>query len=212
MKKLTNKQRNDVNLIINTCSALTGAAGFAGAQLPVADNLVITPIQVAMIIGIGKIMGVKISEGVANGIIKSAAAAFVGRGISQVVFSILPGIANAANTITAAALTQFVGRLAIKDFTQNADKYEKEKREYSAEEITNEIKERFGKKEEHHKSGSKNISSETTINIVSETETDGLQEPINKDSDDVKIKDKDTYDSEIGESINNDNMDWEDQE
>lgn len=123
--KITDEQRTKCHAVIHSASVAAGGAGAAGAQLPVADNAVIVPIQISMIIGLGKIFDLKISKAVASGIIKSAAASFVGRGISQVLFGWIPGAGNAINTATAAGLTEAIGWIAVKEFSEKSEKYKK---------------------------------------------------------------------------------------
>ena len=127
--KITDEQRTKCHAVIHSASVAAGGAGAAGAQLPVADNAVIVPIQISMIIGLGKIFDLKISKAVASGIIKSAAASFVGRGISQVLFGWIPGAGNAINTATAAGLTEAIGWIAVKEFSEKKEKYKEKSME-----------------------------------------------------------------------------------
>ena len=54
-----------VSAIIHGASAAAGAAGAGLAQIPGSDNAVITPIQVAMIVAIGKVHGQELSKSAA---------------------------------------------------------------------------------------------------------------------------------------------------
>lgn len=121
--KITEEQKTQCHAIIHAASAAAGGVGAAGAQLPVADNAVIIPIQISMIIGLGKVFDLEITKSIANGIIKSAAASFVGRGVSQVLFGWVPIAGNAINTATAAGITETIGWLAVKEFSEKAYKY-----------------------------------------------------------------------------------------
>ena len=121
---ITKEQREKCHAVIHSASVAAGGVGAAGAQIPVADNAVIVPIQVGMIIGLGQIFGKKIPRSIASGIIKSAAASFVGRGISQVLFGWIPGAGNGINTATAAGLTEAIGWMAVRDFAEHPDQYE----------------------------------------------------------------------------------------
>ena len=127
---ITEDQRKKCHVIIHGASVAAGATGAAGAQLPVADNAVIVPTQITMIIALGKVFDLKITESIASGIIKSAIASFVGRGLSQVLVGWVPGIGNVINTATAAGITETIGWMSVKEFSENLDKYE----ELSAEE------------------------------------------------------------------------------
>lgn len=56
---ITKEQREKCHAVIHSASVAAGGVGAAGAQIPVADNAVIVPIQVGMIIGLGQIFGKK---------------------------------------------------------------------------------------------------------------------------------------------------------
>ena len=87
------------------------------AQIPLADNAVIAPIQIGMIIKLGNVFGHTITETMAKAIISSAAASFIGRGVSQVLLGWIPGVGNAINTATAAGITEAIGWIAVKEFS-----------------------------------------------------------------------------------------------
>lgn len=105
--------------IIHPAAVAAGGVGTGLAQIPLADNAVITPIQIGMIIGLGKVFDQKITEAAARAILSSLAASFIGRSISQVVFGWVPGLGNAINTATAAGLTELIGWTAAEQFYQN---------------------------------------------------------------------------------------------
>lgn len=102
--------------IIHGASVAAGAAGAAGAQLPVADNAVITPIQIGMIIALAKVFDRNLTKEAAFGVLKGAGAAFIGRGVSQVLVGWVPGFGNAINTATAASLTEAIGWMSAAQF------------------------------------------------------------------------------------------------
>lgn len=104
------------NGIIHGASVAAGTAGAAGAQLPVADHAVIMPIQIGMIIALAKVFDRNLTREAALGVLKGAGAAFIGRGISQVLVGWVPGFGNVINTATAAGLTEAVGWMSAGQF------------------------------------------------------------------------------------------------
>lgn len=102
--------------IIHGASVAAGAAGAAGAQLPMADNAVITPIQIGMIIALAKVFDRNLTKEAAFGVLKGAGAAFIGRSVSQVLVGWVPGFGNAINTATAASLTEAIGWMSAAQF------------------------------------------------------------------------------------------------
>lgn len=114
--KMPDDIKKKCHAIIHAAAASTGAVGTGLAQIPLADNAVITPIQITMIISLGKVFGLRITEGIANGVIASCATTIAGRGITQVLWGWIPGLGNAINTATAAGLTEAIGWVAAKRF------------------------------------------------------------------------------------------------
>lgn len=114
---MTSKQIAICNSIIHSASAATAAVGAGLAQIPGSDNAVITPIQIAMIISIGKMaFGVSLSDIYARTTIAEATASLVGRGVSQLLVGWIPGAGNVINATTAAAITEAIGWFVVKEF------------------------------------------------------------------------------------------------
>ena len=120
---ITEEQRKKCHAIIHSASVAAGGVGAAGAQIPVADNAVLLPIQVGMIIGLGNVFNLEITKTVANGILKSAAASIVGRTASQLLVGWIPIAGNAINSATAASITEAIGWIAVKEFSEKSYKY-----------------------------------------------------------------------------------------
>ena len=69
-----------------------------------------------MIVGLGTVFELNITETGAKSIIASAGASIAGRTVSQFLVGWIPGIGNAINTATAAGVTEVVGWIAVKNF------------------------------------------------------------------------------------------------
>lgn len=104
------------NVIIHGASVACGAVGAGMAQLPCADAVPITTAQIGMIVALGQVFELDITDGVAKGIIAGMSGTFIGRGIVQVAFGWIPGAGNAINTATAAGLTEVIGWAAADQF------------------------------------------------------------------------------------------------
>lgn len=135
--KMPKDYSNKCNAIIHSASVTAGGVGAGLAQVPCSDSAVITPIQIGMVVALGKVFDLDITEGAAKGIIAGMAGAFVGRGIVQVAVGWIPGVGNTINTATAAGLTEAIGWTAANQFYQesldNSAKYsiDGEKRGYN---------------------------------------------------------------------------------
>lgn len=102
--------------IIHSAAAGAGAIGAGLAQIPLADSIPITTIQVGMIMSIAKVFDVELSEGAAKGLLGGFAAGVVGRNVVGVAFGWVPGFGNALKATTASALTETIGWAAVKHF------------------------------------------------------------------------------------------------
>jgi len=129
--KLTKGELAKCNAIIHTASAAAAATGAGGAQIPLSDNAIITPIQITMIVALGKVFDQAIAKTAAKGLLATFATALVGRSISQILVGWVPGIGNVINASTAAVITEGVGWAAVKYFkylSQDDDSEEKNDR------------------------------------------------------------------------------------
>lgn len=125
MKKITKskfnlspKEQKLCHGIIHSASGSAAAVGAGLAQISLADNAVITPIQITMIISLGKVFGQNISKTIAQSLLGGFVASFVGRGVAQVVIGWVPGIGNVTNAVTAATITESIGWLSVDYFSK----------------------------------------------------------------------------------------------
>ena len=115
---MTSDEHQKCHAIIHTASASATAVGAGMAQIPGSDNAVITPIQLAMAISLGKVFGVSLTETTAMAAIGSVAANTLGRTASQLLVGWIPGLGNAINAATAASLTEAMGWTLAKQFSE----------------------------------------------------------------------------------------------
>ena len=125
--KLTKEQQNKCMIIINGASASAGAVGAGLSQIPLADNTIIVPIQIGMIISIGNVLGFKLSENIAYSILLTIATSIIGRGFAQIAVGWIPGFGNIINAATASGITQLAGWATV-EFLINSNKDDIEKK------------------------------------------------------------------------------------
>ncbi len=115
--QLTEEQKEKCGEIIHTASVAAGAAAITPlSQIPLSDNAVIMPIQITMIVSLGKVFRIEVTESLAKSIIGSATASIVGRSASQLLVGWIPFLGNTINTATAAGVTETIGWLAVSNF------------------------------------------------------------------------------------------------
>lgn len=115
---MTTMQMQECHAIIHSASALAAGVGSGLAQIPMSDNAVITPIQLAMAVSLGKVFGRSLSEAAAKAAIGSSSAAVLGRSFVQVAVGWIPGFGNAINAGTAGVLTEILGWLLAGEFDE----------------------------------------------------------------------------------------------
>ena len=145
--KITKEQKKMCHAIIHSFSAGAGGVGAGFAQVPLSDTVVLTGTQITMVVSLGKVFGLKITDSVASAIGKSVPAALIGRSVTQVLWGWIPIVGNAINASTAAGLTELIGWWAVKEFSENSYKYEKLSPEEMDEFKKNEREIKFDKEE-----------------------------------------------------------------
>ena len=113
---LPSDMKKKCNAVIHPFAIAAGGAGSGLAQIPGSDCFVIAPIQIGMIVGLGEIFDLHITESAAKSIIASAGASIAGRTVSQFLIGWIPIIGNVVNTVTAAGITEAIGWIAVKNF------------------------------------------------------------------------------------------------
>lgn len=119
---MTKEQEKKCHAIIHTASGSAAGVGAGLAQIPFSDNVVIVPIQIAMVISLGKVFGLSISEATAMVTLTTAATTTVGRGLSQILVGWIPGVGNVINASTAAAVTEAAGWIVANEFYEQTKK------------------------------------------------------------------------------------------
>lgn len=109
-----------VHIMIHGAAMAAAGVGAGLAQLPGSDAPVLTTLQSAMVLGIAQQYGVSLAKTAATDLVLTFAATMAGRGISQALIGWIPGIGNAINASTAAAITEAIGWAADKYFANLA--------------------------------------------------------------------------------------------
>lgn len=119
--KLSDHEQKLCHGIIHSASTSAAAVGAGLAQLPLADNAVITPIQIGMIISLGTVFGQAITKTVAQSLLGGFVANVVGRGISQAAIGWIPIAGNVTNAVTAATITETIGWISVDYFCEKRE-------------------------------------------------------------------------------------------
>lgn len=109
-------RKEKCHAIIHGAATASGVAGAGLAQLPFADTVPITAIQVGMIISLGHVFDVDLTEGTAKGLLGGFASSVIGRNVAGLLVGWIPVIGNAIKAGTAGALTEAIGWAAVNHF------------------------------------------------------------------------------------------------
>ena len=106
---MTDSEKAQCHAIIHTATAACAAVAGGMAQIPGSDTVSITAAQVTMVIGLGKVFGMSLTNSAAKAIIAGASGMAFGRLISQWAVGWIPGFGNAINASTAIGITEALG-------------------------------------------------------------------------------------------------------
>ena len=102
------------HVIIHSFSTLAAGVGLGLAPLPGSDAPVLSSLQAAMIKALADRRGATMGRAAAAELALTLGATMAGRTLSQVALGWMPGVGQAINATTAAALTEAVGWAAVR--------------------------------------------------------------------------------------------------
>ena len=116
--KMDTATRQKGNKIISSAAAAAGLAG--AAPIPLADTIPITAAQVGMVIALGRVFDLTISESAAKSVLNIMTAQTVGRAVFANLIKAIPGagavVGGVVASATAGAVTTALGKTVSEDF------------------------------------------------------------------------------------------------
>lgn len=132
-KLMTSKQITSCNAIIHTAAVACGACG--GIPIPIADAVPMSAAQVTMVLSLGKVFDIKLTNSAAKSILSGAAGILVGRAAVSGILKFIPVAGWIASAAVAAAVTEALGWSIANDFaSQYRKNYEIQREKERAEE------------------------------------------------------------------------------
>ncbi|WP_029199994.1 hypothetical protein [Oribacterium sp. NK2B42] len=113
---MTKEQKNKCHKIIHTSSAAAASVGLGLANIPGSDCVPLNGIQIAMVIGLGKVFGKTLTEATATSAVATTMAGSAGKYIANLLTGWIPGVGNAVNGTIAFSITEFLGWTIAKEF------------------------------------------------------------------------------------------------
>ena len=105
--------------IIHTAMAAAAAVGGGLAQIPAADVVPITAAQITMIIYLGAVFDIPVSQALAKALLKGFKGAVIGRFLAQIL-RFIPVFGNVINASIAGVITEKIGWAAAEKFDKDA--------------------------------------------------------------------------------------------
>ena len=116
--KMPSDLKNKCHKVIHTATAAAVAAG--AMPIPMSDAIPITTAQVLMIVQLGKIFGVSLSESSAKSLIAGKLGQTAGRTIATNIIKMIPGggtiVGGIISASTAGVITEGIGWIVADDF------------------------------------------------------------------------------------------------
>lgn len=110
--------KNKCAAVIHTATTAAAAAGVI--PIPMADTIPITAAQITMIIGLGRVFDISLSEAAAKSILGGTMASQTGRAIFSGIIKGIPGVGTVVGGVisagTSIALTETLGWIVAEDF------------------------------------------------------------------------------------------------
>ena len=104
--------------IIHTASLAAAAVGGGLANIPCSDAPILTAIQTGMIVALGKVFDVTVSQSLAKTMLADTIGSFAGKTFANVLTCWIPGVGNVVNGTTAAGFTEAIGWIVAHEFEE----------------------------------------------------------------------------------------------
>ena len=113
---ITAKEKRKCRCIIHTAAVVAGGIGVT--KMPGSDTLIISAIQGAMILSLGRVLGVSVTKNSAKEMAKTFMIGKIGKGMSVLFLQALPFFGNAVNAAVAVSLTETLGWDTVNEFNE----------------------------------------------------------------------------------------------
>lgn len=112
-QNITEAQWKGCYKVIHNHSVMSHEVGNEMSRIPCEDIAIITPIQTAMIIELGKVFNQSIDKETAQSVLSEATVLLMGRGRLRVVSGWLPRVGNSISTTDVIKFTEAIGWIVV---------------------------------------------------------------------------------------------------
>lgn len=122
---MTPAQKAKCHAIIHATSAGAGVVS-AIPFVNLADTIPITAAQIGMVVALGKVFDMKLSDGAAEGVATALAAKAMGKAVSKLALKAIPVIGNIANATISITFTETLGWMVANQFARGIIPFSKD--------------------------------------------------------------------------------------
>lgn len=106
---MTNKEEQKCHGIIHAAAGSAATVAALSAQIPCADSVALSVIEMGMICALGEVFGKHIDKSGQASLLAGQIGTLGGRFASKLLVGWIPGIGNIANAVTAAGIVETLG-------------------------------------------------------------------------------------------------------
>lgn len=117
---MTNEERIKCNAIIHLAAGSAAGVAAVSAQIPYADHVLLVPIEITMVISLGKVFGIDITGSAAKGVLAGKLGTIGGMALSQALCGWIPLAGNIINAAAASGMVEALGWAIANDFSVSA--------------------------------------------------------------------------------------------
>lgn len=122
MKEMTNDQKMKCHSIIHSFASTCAAIG--AIPIPGSDIAPLIATQTAMILALGKVFHINLSNSYAESMAKTAIAGNIGKILASELTKLIPGVGSGTNAIVAFSITELIGWDTAEEFLKQAQPVE----------------------------------------------------------------------------------------
>ncbi len=113
---MTPLQQRKCRRIIHGSALIGGLVASGLAQIPASDNVILVPLEIMMVIGLGSVFHIRLRHSYRTSLVLTTAATMIGRAVSEFLFGWIPVLGNVFDAITAIAIIEVLGWAVAREF------------------------------------------------------------------------------------------------
>jgi uncharacterized protein (DUF697 family) len=118
---MTPIQKRKCRRIIHGSALVGGLVASGLAQIPASDNVILVPLEIMMVIGLGSVFHIRLRHSYRTSLVLTTAATMIGRAVSEFLFGWIPVLGNVFDALTAIAVIEGLGWIVAGEFRRQGN-------------------------------------------------------------------------------------------